>query len=198
MSLPMALVDFLPVGLFPAAAILLQRELYPLMSKGAFALFSAGTITVFVAGLFKGIWKLLMALSLCDFEALNRCFFPMQTVGFVLAACGVMAMLFHRQGDRLNAAPPVFAGTMIFVGLMVLGVLLMDLGLVILSVRRRRFACIPIFILSFVFVLGMGYLSSKDFADPAMNWAAEGVNTAGQGLFLLGAVLLRQKPGKAA
>ncbi len=98
MSLPMALVDFLPVGLFLAAAILLQRELYPLMSKGAFALFSAGTITVFVAGLFKGIWKLLMALSLCDFEALNRCFFPMQTVGFVLAACGVIGDAFPSAG----------------------------------------------------------------------------------------------------
>lgn len=88
MSLPMALVDFLPVGLFLAAAVLLQRELYPLMSKGAFALFSAGTITVFVAGLFKGIWKLLMALSLCDFEALNRCFFPCRRWGLFWLPAG--------------------------------------------------------------------------------------------------------------
>ena len=53
MSVPMAIVDFIPVGLFLAAAVILQRDLYNKMSKGAFALFSAGTITVFVAGCFK-------------------------------------------------------------------------------------------------------------------------------------------------
>ena len=58
MSVAMALVDYIPVALFLASAIILQRTLYGVMSKGAFALFSAGTITVFVAGLFKATWKL--------------------------------------------------------------------------------------------------------------------------------------------
>ena len=64
MSVPMAIVDFIPVGLFLAAAIILQRDLYNKMSKGAFALFSAGTITVFVAGCFKATWKLIYALGI--------------------------------------------------------------------------------------------------------------------------------------
>lgn len=38
LSLPMALADFVPVGLFLAASVLLQRDLYNKMSKGAFAL----------------------------------------------------------------------------------------------------------------------------------------------------------------
>ena len=43
-SVLMALVDFLPVALFAAASVILQRELHAKMSKGAFALFAAGTI----------------------------------------------------------------------------------------------------------------------------------------------------------
>jgi hypothetical protein len=35
-------------------------------------------------------------------------------------------------------------------------------------------------------MLGMGYLSSKDFSVPAMNWIGEAVNVAGMGLFLAG------------
>lgn len=37
-SVPMALVDFIPVILFAIAGVLLQRALYNKMSKGAFAL----------------------------------------------------------------------------------------------------------------------------------------------------------------
>ena len=65
----MALVDYVPVLLFAAAAMLLQRDLYDKMSKGAFALFAAGTINIFCAGLLKATWKLLYAAGVCDFAA---------------------------------------------------------------------------------------------------------------------------------
>ena len=38
----------------------------------------------------------------------------------------------------------------------------------------------------------MGYLSSQDFAEAAMNWIAEGVNIVGQGALLAGTVLLHK------
>ena len=43
----MALADFIPVLLFGAAAMILQRDLYNKMTKGMFALFCTGTINVF-------------------------------------------------------------------------------------------------------------------------------------------------------
>ena len=49
-SVAMALVDCIPAILFCAGAVLLQRDLYNKMSKGAFALFSAGTINIIMAG----------------------------------------------------------------------------------------------------------------------------------------------------
>ena len=196
MSIPMAIVDFIPVGLFLAAAVILQRDLYNKMSKGAFALFSAGTITVFVAGCFKATWKLIYALGICDFEVLNKTFFPMQTTGFILAALGMIALLCHKQGKNtayaVAAAPAVFKGTMIFVVLMVLGVVCLDGALMVIAARRKKPAALVLYVISFVFIMGMGYLSSKDFTNPMMNWIGEGVNIVGQGTFLMGTWVLHK------
>lgn len=193
MSIAMALADYIPVALFLAGAVILQRTLYPAMSKGAFALFSAGTITVFVAGLFKASWKLLYAANICDFVALNKCFFTMQTTGFVLAGLGMIALLCHSQGKNTvyAAVPPVFASSMPFVFLMVFGVAAMDICLCVVAKRHKKTLSAVLFIVSFVFTLGMGYLSSRDFSQASMNWIAEGVNTVGQMLFFFGAWRMR-------
>lgn len=193
-SIAMALVDYIPVLFFASAAVFLMRDLYNKMSKGAFALFSAGAINVTIAGALKATWKLLYAAGICDFTALNAMFFPVQSIGFLLAGMGILAMLIHRQTQNavLAVVPPVFSGTFVFVGLMVAGLGVMDAVLCILSVKLKKPWLIAIFVVSFVCSLGMGYLSSKDFAEAAMNWIAEGVNVVGQGTLLLGAVLLHK------
>ena len=66
-SVWMALCDFIPVVFFAVAAVLLQRDLYNKMSKGAFALFAGGTIFIIFAGSSKALYKLLYALGICDF-----------------------------------------------------------------------------------------------------------------------------------
>ena len=190
----MALVDYIPVLFFAIAAVILQRDLYNKMSKGAFALFAAGTINVTCAGALKAIWKLLYALGVCDFEALNAMFFPVQSIGFLLAGIGILAMLTHKQSKSAAFAvvPPVFSGTFVFVGLMVAGLGIMDAVLCILAGKLKKPALIAIFILSFVCSLCMGYLSSQNFAEASMNWIAEGVNVVGQGTLLLGVCLLHK------
>lgn len=193
-SVTMALVDYIPVIFFAAAAVLLMRDLYNKMSKGAFALFAAGTINVTCAGALKATYKLLYALGICDFEALNDMFFPVQSIGFLLAGIGILAMLCHKQTKNavLAVAPPVFSGTFVFVGLMVAGLGIMDVVLCILCAKLKKPALMALFVISFVCSLCMGYLSSQDFAQASMNWIAEGVNVVGQGALLGGAVLLHK------
>ena len=100
-SVAMALVDYVPVVLFAIAAVLLQRDLYDKMSKGAFALFAAGTVNIFCAGFLKATWKLLYAAGVCDFQALDAMFFPVQSIGFLLAGLGIVAMVcFRQKGGR--------------------------------------------------------------------------------------------------
>jgi hypothetical protein len=164
------------------------------MCKGAFALFSAGVIDVTIAGALKATWKLLYASGVCNFEALDAMFFPVQSIGFLLAGIGILAILVHKQSKSalMAAAPPVFSGTFVFVGLMVAGLGIMDVVLCVLSAKLKKPWLIAIFALSFVCSLCMGYLSSQDFAEAAMNWIAEGVNVVGQGTLLLGAILLHK------
>ena len=190
----MALVDYIPVIFFAVAAVVLMRDLYNKMSKGAFALFAAGCIDIVCAGALKATYKLLYAASVCDFEALNAMFFPVQSIGFLLAGIGILAMVCHEQtkSQLLAVAPPVFSGTFVFVALMVAGLGLMDVVLCILSVKLKKPAVIVLFALSFVCSLCMGYLSSQNFAQAAMNWIAEGVNVVGQGTLLAGVFLLHK------
>ena len=194
-SVAMALVDCIPVILFCAGAVLLQRDLYNKMSKGAFALFSAGTINIIMAGALKAVYKLLYAVGVCDFEPLNAMFFPVQSIGFLLAGIGIIAMICFRQGNgvvALSAAPLLYKGTFLFVGLMVAGLGLMDAGLAILGKRLKKPLIGVLFVISFLCSLCMGYLSTKDFTKASMNWIAEGVNVVGQGCFLAGAFALHK------
>ena len=193
-TIPMALVDFIPVVLFAIAMIILQRDMYNKMSKSAFALFATGTINVTCAGALKATYKLLYAAQVCDFEALNAMFFPVQSIGFLLAGIGIILTLTRKQTATLAVAPTVFSGTFVFVALMVAGLGFMDVGLCIIAFKmnKQRLGTILAFAFSFVCSLCMGYLSSQNFAQASMNWIAEGVNVVGQGLFFLGTYLLHK------
>lgn len=197
MSIPMALVDFIPVILFVISTVILQRGLYDRMSKGAFAVFSAGTIMVICAGVFKAVWKLLYVLGICDFERLNQTFLPVQSIGFLLAGIAALAMVFHKQtadGSKLYAAAPaIFSGTVIFITAMVLGYIGFCTGLAVESKRRGRIKAVVFFIIACVFMLMMGYLGTKDFSKPILNWMAEIVNLIGQGCLLIASKELVRK-----
>ena len=198
-TVPMALVDYIPVVLFALAALILLRDLYNKMSKAAYALFAAGVIDIACAGALKATWKLLYASGVCNFEALNAMFFPVQSIGFILAGIGILLMICNKRAEgtaALAVAPPVFKGTFVFVGLMVAGLGLMDAVLCIIAMKMKKPWLIAVFVLSFVCSLGMGYLSSKDFAEASMNWIAEVVNVIGQGA-LLGGVYMLHKNGLA-
>ena len=194
-SIPMALVDFIPVIFFGAAAFIIQKDLYNKMSKGAYALVCAGTIDVFLAGFLKALYKLLYAANVCDFSALNTLFFPLQAIGFMLAGLGLVCLVTLPQGKgRMYsvAAPALFSGTMIFVALMVSGLLGIDLSLSLVAKKMQKKCAVVMFVLSFFFCLAMGYLSSKDFSRNFMNWAAEGVNVIGQAFFFTGTMILHK------
>lgn len=194
MTIPMAVTDFIPVVLFALTAVLLQRDLYNKMSKGAFALFAAGTLMIVAAGAYKAVWKLLYAMNVCDFIALNKVFFPMQTTGFVLAAAALVALLTARQGTTAYAvaAPAVYESSMIFVALTVLGTLGICGSLCVIARRMKRASALALFVVAFVFLLAMGYLSSRDFTEASMHWIAQGTNIVAQGALFSGVRILHK------
>jgi len=196
-SVSMSIVDYLPVIFFGMAAFTLQKCLYNKMSKGAYALFCAGTIDVFMAGFLKATYKLLYALNICDFAPLSAMFFPVQALGFTMCGVAVICMLTLNQGRNTIyslAAPTLYKGTFIFVILMVLGVVSFDVGLAIIAGRMKKKGAIVLLIFACIASLMMGYLSSKDFTNPMFNWIGEIINTLGQ-LSLFVAVKQMDKAG---
>ena len=191
-SIPMALVDFLPVLFFGYAAALLQQDLYNKMTKGSFALFAAGTINIFAAGFLKATWKLLYAAGICDFHALNTMFLPVQSLGFLLAGIGVIWMITKKKQVALMAAPPVFSGSIVFIMMMVLGLGSICTVLSIIAVKMKKRSAMVLFILSFLASMGMGAMSGQDSTQAWVNWTEQLINCAGQGLLLAGTLVLHK------
>ena len=191
-TVPMALADFVPVFLFGVSGVLMQRDLYNKMPKYAFACFAAGVVNIFTAGFLKALWKLLYAMGVCDFHVLNTMFLPTQSLGFLLAGLGILIMMGQRKKVMLAAAPPLFSGTFLFVGMMVLGLGAICGSLGVLAVRMKKKGLVPVFFLCFLCYMSMGYLASRDSASVAMNWIEQGVNTLGQILLLWGVLSLHR------
>lgn len=191
-SIPMALVDFIPVLFFGYAAALLQQDLYDKMRKSHFALFAAGTINIFAAGFLKATWKLLYAAGVCDFASLNTMFLPVQSIGFLLAGLGIVLMMTSRKKAMLAVAPPVFSGSIVFIMMMVLGLGSICTCLSILAVRMKKKAAAVLFVAAFLCSMGMGAMSGQDATLAWVNWVEQGINCVGQGLLMWGVMILHK------
>ena len=184
MTVPMALMDFVPVLLFGAAWVILYRDLKNKLNLCSGILLPLGAGLVFLAGFLKATWKMQKALGVPAVELFNKMMCPTQSVGFLLMAVGMLALMY---GKRKSAR----SLTMVWVMLTVLGNLGASAGLVWIASKVKK-AAVPLFIVAFVCSMMMGYLSSRDFAQASMHWIAQSVNTLGQALLLVGALLVHK------
>ena len=115
MTVPMALMDFVPVLFFGAAWVILYRDLRNKLDLCSGILLPLGALTVLLAGLFKAVWKLQNAIGATPTELFNRTFFPAQSLGFVLLGVGMLASM-HWVAQSVN-----FLGEgMLFLGALLL------------------------------------------------------------------------------
>ena len=192
-TIPMALMDFVPVIFFGVTAVLLLRDLYNKMFKGAYALLAAGSINVFMAGFCKALWKLLYAANICDFVALEEMFMPVNSTGLLFVGLSLVGMIcFKRKGATLSVAPVAFTSSMPFIMMMVLGLGGMCAGLSILSVKMKKGKFMILFLASFVCAMAMGYMSSQDSTLGWVNWAEQSINCVSQGCLMLGTIALHK------
>ena len=189
-SIPMALMDFVPVFFFGYAAALLQRAFHSKMRKSHFSLFAAGTINIFAAGFRKALWKLLYAANICDFHPLNTMFLPVQSIGFLLAGLGIVLMMTSRKKVMLAVPPPVFSGSVIFIMMMVLGLGSICTVLSIIAVKMKKKGAMILFIAAFLCSMGMGAMSGLDVSLAWVNWMEQSINCVGQGLLMWGVIIL--------
>lgn len=195
-TVSMAIVDFIPVLLFFFSMVLLQVDLYRHMIKPAFAMLASGSFLVLLSGLYKAIWKILYALDICDFTALDHSFFPMQGPGFFLVFLSLLTLLVYqgRKGIKLLSVGlvPVYESNLIFILLQTFGCGGMEWCLFAIAKRMKQKVSMILFVIAFLSMLGMGYLSAA-FDDSAdMHWIAQMVNIISQGALYLGVYFLHR------
>ena len=192
-TIPMALMDFMPVIFFGITAVLLLGDLYNKMSKSAYALFAAGSVNVFLAGFCKALWKLLYAANICDFVALEEMFMPVNSIGLLFVGMSLIMMVCQKKQSAVySAAPVALTSSMPFIMMMVVGLGGMCASLSILSVKMKKGKTMILFILSFVCAMAMGYMSSRDSTLAWVNWAEQSINTVSQLCLMLGTLALHK------
>ena len=192
-TVAMGLMDFIPVVFFAVSAALLLRDLYNKMAGGVYTLLSAGCIDVFMAGFCKALWKLLYAADICDFQALEQMFLPVNSLGLLFVGLAMIAMLcFKKKTVTLSAAPVVIGGVMGFIMMMVVGLGGMCASLSIVAAKMKKKWVIALFVASFVCSMGMGYMSSRDSSLAWVNWVEQSINTVSQLCLMVGIIVLHK------
>lgn len=195
-TVTMAVVDFIQVALFFASVVLLQRDLYNKMQKGAYALLASGSIMVLLGGIMKAVWKILYALEVCDYQVLDLSFFPLQGVGFLLVFLSLAGIFtkYNRRGICVNSVGtvPIFTSGMPFVIIQVIGCAGMQWCLFVIALKMKKHSAAALYVLSFVFMLGMGYLSAKFDDSSSMHWIAQCTNIVSQGTLFVGTWMIHK------
>ena len=150
-------------------------------------------MNVFLAGFCKALWKLLYAANVCDFVALEEMFMPVNSLGLLFVGVSLIMMVCRKKkGVMLSVAPPVFASSMPFIMMMVVGLGGLCAGLSILSAKMKKAPVMILFILSFVCAMAMGYMSRQDSTQSWVNWAEQSINTVSQLCLMLGVIVLHK------
>ena len=191
-TVSMALVDYIPVVLFFIAALLLQNDLYSKLSKIKYTLLASGSMMVLVGGTLKATWKILYALNICDFQALDISFFPFQGIGFLLVFFSLTGICSKKFGTKLYAAVPVFASNMPFIIIQIIGCAGTQFMLFQKSLQMKQKSAASLYVIAFLFMLGMGYLGAKFDDSSSMHWLAQCTNIISQLSFLSGTYILHK------
>lgn len=192
-TVAMALVDCVPVALFLVAAVILQRDLYDRLPKGAYSLVAAGSIMAFLGGFMKALWKLLYATGVCDYVLLDHALFTLQGPGFLLFFLGLTGLFWKGEKNAASAlvgAPVATTTSIPFIVMQVVGLGGAQVLLAVEGARRGRRLVPVAFALAFVFMLGMGYLGAKFDDSSSMHWVAQLTNTLSMACFLWGTLML--------
>lgn len=194
-TVEMALVDCVPVVLFLVAAVVLQRDLYGRLPKGAYSLVAAGSIMAFLGGFMKALWKLLYATGVADYVLLDHALFTLQGPGFLLFFLGLTGLFWkgEKNGASALAAGAAPAATTTSIPFIVMQVVGLGGAQVLLAAwgARQGKRLVPVaYALAFVLMLGMGYLGAKFDDSSSMHWVAQLTNTLSMACFLWGTLML--------
>lgn len=199
-SVPMALLDFIPVALFFFGSLRIGKDLSKRMNTADKLVYYWGFLYITGAGTTKALHKLIYAVSGKNIVWMKGQFFVNQSLGFLLMG---IALLYSLRLTSKSAAADgqeseesgkeyVIIPNGALVCMIIVGMCAVYSSLCKYASKLKCTKAIVMLVISFFLYLGMGYLSSKDFDSAKMNWIAQCLNTSAQALYLLGALMLHE------
>ncbi len=183
-SVVMGIVDVVPVVIFLIANLKLMGALHNKLSYNKYAMLSAGAYMLFFGGICKILWKFLYAFKVCDYVTLTECFFPMQSIGFILLCVGVGSAVFAKKLPKNEtvvlgaaAAIPVVTTHMPFLLITLLAMTCFNVILVIGNIKLKNLRGVLWLVLSYIGMLCNCFIgvmaNGSDEAVAIYHWIAE-------------------------
>lgn len=198
-TIPMLILDAIPVAMFFYATIILMKDLYNKMNKVQYALLSTGSIMLFFGAIMKLMWKLLYALEICDFTVLSEAFFPLQAVGFLFISISLIGMLSSKKKKKSKennvnaiATIPVVTTHMPFLLVTLLGMTTTHVCLAVIAVKMKKKLMVLAFVGSFIFMLAECIVGSMFNGTASMHWIAEVIHLVAEICLLAGVLGLHK------
>ncbi len=198
-TIPMAIIDFLPVLFFFLGGMRVIKDLYSVVSRRTYTLLSSGVIMCFVGGALKALWKFLFVFGI-NYPFLYTALFPMQGPGFCIFLAGLIFALVEtkkkvkvEETSNLNVLAATVTSSLPLLMFQTIGSIGSLVVLAIFAGRMKKTSAVICFVLAIVSLLGMGYLGATiDTSLAWANWVEQGINIFGQLLFYVGALILHK------
>jgi hypothetical protein len=198
----LALFDVVPVVLSVLGCWLLARlsaRTLPSVARTAYL----GVVLIAVGGGAKALWKIVLTTLDTDVTWMEQMLFPFLSVGFMLLLWSLWSAIVGRRIVRWPFVAVVllgFAGTIATqrstpLLAVAAGAALMTSGVAIRwAVLVRSAIPVVLYAVGMGFSIVLAYLAGPKIEQTlAMQWVEEGVNTVGQGCFLLASWLLARR-----
>ena len=212
-SVLMGLMDLIPVILFAVSGCIIIKVMFNELRKPFAVMLCSGVTLSLTAGVFKAVWKILLALNICDFYPFDVMFMPTQALGFVLMGIGLVSLFFQKKDDKAIAnvavwplmllvvlervAVPTENGSIAFIAMLVIGDIAISTALCYLAIKNKNWISLVLFIVFCIGLIAMGAmkpLSTKlNMTVTVANWVEESINIVAQGCLLGGAILMNKK-----
>ena len=183
-SVVMGIVDVIPVVIFLITNLKLMEALHNKLTYGKYAILASGAYMLFFGGICKILWKFLYAFKVCDYVTLTECFFPMQSIGFILLCVGVGSAVFAKKLPSsevalLSAAVaiPVVTTHMPFLLITLIAMTCFNIILAIGNIKLKNVKGIIWIVLSYIGMLCNCFIgvmaNGSDEAVAIYHWIAE-------------------------
>lgn len=201
-TIPLALLDYFPNVLFLAAILCLFGYFTKMKLVRLRIILLIGGLLVFIGGIMKATWKMIIAASGSDIVWLDQYLFVLQSLGFtgIFMAILLMSKSFSKQ-ELMESKPPTAIVPMVllatweipFLALQVLTCIGGQGILVYHAFKVKQKISGYLIIVAVLCTFAMSGIGSSPDLTIGMQWIAEIINTIGQSCFALGCLNLYKK-----